>query len=91
MGRQKTEHAQGHTDKTEEQAQLCLFWGLPGATKEIPMVAVTLELWSAGTLGPSTMWTMSGTGALLWREGRKQTLLLEHHHGPRTTSITSIT
>lgn len=55
------------------------------------MVAVTLELWSAGTLGPSTMWTMSGTGALLWREGRKQTLLLEHHHGPRTTSITSIT
>lgn len=51
------------------------------------MVAVTLESWSAGTLGPSTMWTMSGTGALLWREGRKQTLLPEHRQGPRATSL----
>lgn len=44
MGRQKIEHTQGHTDKTEEQAQLCLLGALPGATEVTPLVAVTLEV-----------------------------------------------
>lgn len=75
----------GHTDKTEEQAQLRLL-GTPRATQRCsPGCHETLGVRAAGTLGPSTIQTTSGTVPSV-EGGRRRALLPQHHRGPQTMS-----